>query len=259
MSSGTILIYDKSGVDLSCLHATYKQIKEQADDRSLKVDYFSQNPELNDTVRLFVIPGGNYTKMADELKPLAPRIRKLVLEEGSSYLGICAGAIAAAQNSLLMCMKKFVANQPNPEQEMFEMTIQGRMHLQLYSGNCCYFDVPGGETHGTQEVRKYSKSYHLYFNSGVFFPSAPTEPHARALLTYTSYTFSGWYQNKTYENIVPVAAVTQRVGKGRLLLSGVHPEIGPDTVDGLRNTTEEDRNATMREFLSTLSILTKKV
>lgn len=291
--SGYALIYDKSGVDSTCLSSTYEQIKSLVDDRSYRIEYFSQAPTaledtLSNPIRLFVIPGGSYTQMEKELKPLAPVIRELVIDDGTSYLGICAGAIAAVCNPLLMHLDNLIPHHLNPPmQKMTEVPpLQGCMHLKLYSGNCCYFQVPKSGLYGSQLVKKISpeteqKPYHLYFKSSVFFPSATKEPEACPLLKYDSYRFSGSYtprggSKELYNNIEPIAAVTQKVGKGRILLSGVHPEIGPNHVRNFsaKNAVEEEAKFsalyslssseaaqidTMRDYLNTLSIATKKV
>jgi len=283
--SGYALIYDKSGVDPFCLLETYKQINNLIDDRSYQAKYFSEAPNaINDSesnpVRLFVIPGGNYTQMAEELKPLAPRIRQLITEDGASYLGICAGAIAATCRPVLMYMNR-LNKDSNPMQEMIEVdALKELMHLQLYSGNCCIFDVPQSLLYGTQQVKKVSSEieqqpYPLYFSRGVFFPSAATESNSSPLLEYASYKFSGFYGLKeTYNNIAPIAAVTQKAGNGRLLLSGVHPEISSEvvakfstnfsfqeevklnTISSLRGSKTAQVD-TMRDYLNTLSIATK--
>ncbi len=291
--SGYALIYDKSGVDSTCLSSIYEQIKNIIDDRSYRIERLSQAPyALNDTfsnpVRLFIIPGGSYLLMERELKPLAPIIRKLVIDDGASYLGLCAGAIAAACRPLLMYDTQLVPHCLNPPtQEITEtIALRERMHLKLYSGHCCLFEVLGSRNYGTQLVRQVSseaeqKPYHLYFQNGVFFPGASKELEARPLLEYDSYKFSGSYisqggAKELYENIAPTAAVTQKVGKGRILLSGVHPEIGPNHVRNFsaKNAVEEEAKFstlyslssseaaqidTMRDYLNTLSIATKKV
>ncbi|MCI0382535.1 MAG: BPL-N domain-containing protein [Chlamydiae bacterium] len=288
--SGNILIYNKSGVDPDCLSAVYKQIKYLVDDRFYRIEYFSQTNSDDsrfNPVSLLIIPGGSYTDMADELKPLAARIRHLVTEDGASYLGLCAGAIAATRR-MLMYDEDLAFNVSNPlKREMFELpTLEGRMHLNLYSGICSSFQVPLRTFYGTQEVKTASpeteqkKPYHLYFQSSVFFPNAEEEPDADSLLKYTSYRFSGFYRpiegpKEVYKDIEPIAALTQKVGKGRLLLSGVHPEIGADTVQQFSAITSIQKEAknktidslnmsktaqidTMRDYLHTLFIATKR-
>ncbi len=288
--SGYVLIYNQAGVNPAFLSSAYEQIKDLIDDRSYRIEYFSLAPTAIDDsrsnpVRLFVIPGGIYTQMADELKPLAPRIRKLINEDGASYLGLCAGAIAASSR-LLMPAERLVPYESNPPLQQIAETpiLQGRLHLQLYPGDCCFLDVLDAGLYGIQQVRKVSpelkkETYQLYFQLGVFFPSAE-EPDARPLLEYPAYKFSGYdpeiNPRKTYQNITPLAAVTQKAGKGRLLLSGVHPEIGPKVVQEfpVRDIAQEEAKKktipplvdskaaqidTMRDFLNTLSIVTKKV
>ena len=288
--SGYALIYDKAGVDSFCLSAAYDQIKSLIDDRSYRVEYLSEKPNAIDDspsnpVRLFVIPGGNYRVMAPELAPLASRIQKLVTEDGASYLGLCAGAIAAARTPLLVHYEELVPDALPDIQVMEEVaSVSLCSYLELYSGICSILTVPGSTLYGTQQVCKVGSEleeapYPLYFQEGVFFPGAEHEPGAQPLLKYARLKFSGFYQprgraDRVYHNIDPIAAVTQKAGAGRLLLSGVHPEIGTDVVanvpadkpwlekakakalDSLSKSPEL-QVSTMRDYLNTLSIGTK--
>ena len=286
--SGYVLIYDQAGVDPHCGAATYRQIKELSDDRSLRVEYFSARPTaLDDTsnpVCLFVIPGGNYREMEKDLAPLASKINRLVTEEGASYLGICAGAIAATSTPLVMHFGNLIPDTPPTKKQEFEEVPELPPHINLYSGNCSALMVRGSGLCGTQSVREISsddaKPYPLFFQSGVFFPNASRQPDATSLLEYASYRFSGTYTppegpRESYENVCPIAAVTQEVGEGRILLSGVHPEIDPDTVKEFPTVhpaqeaakekarlslmdSRAEQMATMRDYLEVLSIATKK-
>jgi glutamine amidotransferase-like uncharacterized protein len=249
--SGSIVIYDRAGVDPICLSATYRQIKDLVDDRSYRIEYLSEiSLNRGDPVRLIVVPGGNYLEMETKLRESAPAIRKLILDKGTHYMGICAGAIAAACDPLLFSLKPRASFHPHDsdklepaEPQEMVMARWKEMPLRLYSGGCAAFDVPDRMFHGTQRVRKITpeslgeKLYNLYFQNGVFFPGATKELNTCPLLTFDSFTFSGYYEGEAkpikrvyYEKERPVAALTHQVGKGLLLLSGVHPEIGPEDV-----------------------------
>lgn len=291
--SGLVLIYNKSGAEASCSRAAYEKIRAQIDERSYRVQYISEAPEaINDThsnpVRLFVIPGGNYTQMSSELKLLGPRIRSLIVEDGASYLGLCAGAIAACSQPLLFPDYPITKEIPKEKNEMFEFENM-QMHLNLYSGRSCFFDVPRYGLIGTQEVRRVAsdadqKPFRLFFSRGVFFPDARRLPDATALLEYSRYRFTGQHGSKNnfgtsvqyFYNEAPVAAVAQKVGHGTLVLSGLHPELDEADVAGFTGLPPQDRavqgktcralsvtqagqTETLRTYLETLSIATKKV
>lgn len=286
--TGLALIYDKSGVDRTYATAAYKQIKNLIDDRFYRVEYFSNAPcAMNDTwsnpLPLFIIPGGNYSQMAEELKPLAPRIRQLVMGEGTSYLGIGAGAVAASCHALVIQDNDLLHREAGYWNSLQKPS--GQMHLQLYTGYCCHYLVPFGNHCGTQEVRMVStgkefRTHPLFFKNGFFFPAVEGEPGASTLLHYASHTFTGQYrlengQHKIFNGIIPAAAIAQKAGRGSIVLSGLHPEMGPsavkelpvDSIEELRardetleglSAAEPTQDDTMNDFLQALNIVTKR-
>ena len=144
--SGLVVIYDKAGAEADCTRAAYEKIREQMDDRSYQIEYLSKVPQaIYDThsnpVRLFVIPGGNYTQMTSELKLLGPRIHDLVVEDGASYLGLCAGAIAACSRPMLFPDCRITKEIPRRRNELCEFGGM-QMHLNLYSGRSCISTSP---------------------------------------------------------------------------------------------------------------------
>ena len=251
--SGLVVIYNKTGVDPDCSRAAYEKIRNQMDDRSYRIEYFSEAPQAiyDNSVRLFVIPGGNYYEMENELKPLGPRIYDLVTKEGASYLGMCAGAIAACCSPLLYTEDKITKQIPRQYNQMHEFEAMP-MHLNLYSGYSCYLDVPDSMLIGTQEVNKVSygaekKPFHLFFSRGVFFPGAREMPNTTPLLEYSGYRFKGvfgqkndyWTPPQHFNNEAPVAAVTKKAGKGTLVLSGLHPELSAEDVQNFNGPSSQ--------------------
>ena len=64
---------------------------------SLKQHALEQDPKQ---IKFLVIPGGNFTEMKPRLIQISEKIENLVLNQGTPFLGICAGAIAASKNLL---------------------------------------------------------------------------------------------------------------------------------------------------------------
>ena len=180
--SGYILIYDQGGANDFCVKATQAQIHKLADDRSYRIELFSQKQHAlhdhdHNPIRLFVIPGGNYREMEETLFPIAGKINQLVTQNGMNYLGICAGGIAACQ-TLLLPEGLMHTDKSNLGIRLAE---QAPMHLNLYSGSCAGILSQGSGSYGTQLVEKASpiptmenrhiqeEPYPLYFQSGIFF------------------------------------------------------------------------------------------
>jgi glutamine amidotransferase-like uncharacterized protein len=256
--------------------------------------YLSEAPNVWDDTRsnpisLVIEPGGNYIDSEKELKLLAPKIQKVVRKDGAGYLGICRGAIAASTR--LFCFENEIKTlQGNIKGRMWDFAIDDdSMHLKLYEGDVCVWQVPGYASYSTQSVHKYvagtqSEPFSLFFRYGVFFPlkadymAKGIEP----ILSYSPYTFEGYYSPagqttgaEVYKSMVPCAALTQKVGHGRMVLSGVHTEMGTEVVAQLPVKTELDsslrtkviqelkssekaQDDTMLDFLKILSIETKQ-
>ena len=284
-----ILIYDKLGVNETCRTATYQQIHDLVDDRLYRVEYYSQAPHaIEDTrsnpVSLFVIPGGDFTQMNDELKPLVTKIQDLVMKVGVGYLGICAGAIAAAQNVLnaFAIDNNYSTGFPI---NMYDWSFGfEKANLNLYSENCAtwtptsYLTSYSAPTVYQPGLGTRSKMFNVYFKQGVFFPRDRED--TRTLLAYTG-LFNGIYlssENKfksAYNTEQPAAAIAEKVGEGYIVLSGVHPEIGAEIVNQFKVTNanqealkskvfqqlqpyKDDQTDLMRLYLDTLTIATKK-
>lgn len=284
--SGRIVIYDGKGVNPCCVSAAQSQISSLVDGRLYQVELFSAVPSAFDGPRyspvpLFVIPGGNFRDMARDLEPLTSRIHKLVKEWGSSYLGICAGAIAAGQG-LIACEERLKLGLNRGEQQIFKMP--SGPCLGLYSGCSCLLER--ASYFGTASVRSVTlpgDTWTLYASMNPFFPGVRQQPQCTPLLEYAEYGFTEPFKTKEnlYGDLCPVAALTQRVGNGILLLSGVHPEISAEVLEGctlpdpkslhpsvyemqkqqresalqaLREACPKHQNTTMRNFLDRLGI-----
>ena len=217
--SSIITIYDRTGASQICVDATQRIITKLADTRRYTVLPLSQTSlTRSDPHSLVVIPGGSYIEMArSQLPEEAARIQALV-RAGTSFLGICAGAIAASQHSLLM-------KEAGDSLEFFSSDIP--VHLNLYSGYCALAEFPGSSNCGVQTVRSASLSVPLFFKRGVFFPFRE-DPTINPLFWYENRLLHGqWRYEFLRDSTPPVAAVAARCGAARVVLSGLHPELEP--------------------------------
>lgn len=151
--------------------------------------------------RLFIIPGGAdlpYTRSLNGARN--QKIRQFV-ENGGTYLGICAGAYFASSSV------EFAKGT--------SLEVTGTRELQFFEGPAigplvpyCYHNNSGARAirlfYQDQEVK-------VFYNGGCYFPNA------QHVLAY-------------YENNLP-AIIECRVGKGKAILSGVHFEYDPTLMD----------------------------
>lgn len=278
-SQGLVLIYDSEGVSSECTKGTFDLLRNLVDDRNYQVSYFSNAPHaLNERdIRLFVIPGGNYRLMAPKLSDSAEKIREIVTHQGASYLGICAGAIAAASTELLVCYDPIDQSSTHESFRHYIFSpwigFEYFTRLNLYSGRCAYLHVKNEKLSWTQVVNP-AQPFDLFFNHGVFFPNARVLEGVHSVLDYANYHFHAIYNKKTYTEDSPAAAVFEKKGNGKVLLSGIHPEMTSDIVKNLSinsdseekcrakavvalNRSAQQQKETMISFLAQLEIKTK--
>jgi glutamine amidotransferase-like uncharacterized protein len=274
------------------LTATFQQIQELVDDRLYQVEYYSQAPNRiqstrSNPVALFVVPGGDFNETAEELRPLVPLIQNLVMNDGAGFLGICNGAIAAAPNLLSAWDKNSLG-----VTQMSDWVGLKKIKLNLYSESCAVWaPSPTLTAYSAPQVHKNDletnpKPFNAYFSQGVFFPLSTNEwwddVNIRPLLFYSG-EFKGTYTppggssyTRFYAPQKPAAAVAEKVGKGSIVLSGVHPEIGAEIVSQFNTKNDKEKThkskvvhelqpyeaeqtELMKCFLDALSIVTKTV
>lgn len=181
---------------------------------------------------LLVFPGGRarpyYKSLGARLEPeaaLAGERRKLMdigvgnrrikhfVTEGGSYLGLCAGAYYAAQETVFEKGKPLevldegalgffrgVAEGPAYDKSLFSYHSKKGARLASISW-LVHQDNPG------------RKTGYVYYNGGCFFKTPGNYKGVKVL--------------SRYEDIEkkPAAIVLCQVGKGKAVLSGIHPEI----------------------------------
>ena len=192
------VIYSGEGVDALLL----RQIVSQMPIRPKRVDrHFFLSNDWEEGIDLIIIPGGRDVPYHEHLQGEPnKRIRKFV-EEGGSFLGICAGGYYGSKEVVF--------------EEGGELEVIGERELAFFPGRAV------GPAYGNGEFSYLSQSgariakvkweegmSDTYFNGGCYFEDA--HHHAEVLATY--------------EDLKLPAIVSCAVGKGRAILSGVHLE-----------------------------------
>lgn len=202
-----ILIYRDEGVDpfgLSSLVSALKQEKLEliswADRKLLQKDGWQKD------TRLLIIPGGRDIPYHEALKGDGNRRIADFVHEGGSYLGICAGAYYGS------ALIEFEQGGPLEVLATRELKFfPGLARGPAYGlGKFCY---QSGK--GSQIARMLLSNADLsaaYFNGGCSFVNADKYDEVHVLARYADIEEQ------------PVAIVHCKVGQGRAILCGVHPE-----------------------------------
>lgn len=207
-----VLVYEGPGVSRTSLANTVSSL------RTLLSPHYAVQTASADTLisqpwskscALLVIPGGRDLPYVSALSRATSAIKRYV-HEGGSFLGICAGAYFASAKV---------------EWEMgTALEVSGRRPLGFFNGICKGSVYPGfsydseGGAHAIDLSLSLKNSGHsvirgLYFNGGGEFIGVQSSPLTSVLATYTR-----------QDAPEKVAAVHCRVGKGSVVLWGVHIE-----------------------------------
>lgn len=229
-----VLLYWDRGVGQHTGEETFQSLSTFFDpslNRVKKVNHhFLQTTDWEATTILLVIPGGRDIPYHELLKGEANRKIVQFVEQGGSYLGICAGAYYGCGliefekgGALDVCASRELA--------FFPGIAKGPA---LGHGLFCYRSYSGAEAtdiHTSFEgYENFSTS--VFYNGGCTFVSPENYPQVKVLANYQPHL---------------AAIVECRKGKGKAILCGVHPEV---RAHSLAKLTE--RNPRVKEIYSQL-------
>lgn len=213
-----IYIYHDKGVSEECLQHTLHYFKKQAGSKyqikTINAEEIKQNQWPKHTA-LLVIPGGADIPYMQKLNGLGNQNIKTYVENGGTYLGICAGAYYASN---------YVEFDKGGKLE-----VLGNRELSFFPGKAIgpclaeyvYKSNKGARAASIQLQHKVQvKDIHLFYNGGCYFEEADSYPNVSVL---------GWYQDKEAHKLPAIIKI--QVGKGRAILSGVHFEYDPALLD----------------------------
>ena len=200
-----VLIYDDQGASLQSVAA----LKTCFNARSVTGQFLQDNTWISKT-DLLVMPGGRSLPFYQTLGDVGNRNIIDFVKAGGTYLGLCAGAYYATRKTLFAC------GLPH------EIQLDGA--LNFFEGEAIgpvfseeKFDY--GSEAGAQivDVVVDGEIYPVYFNGGCYFSDNPF-----AIARYL-------------DNDLP-AIIAFSFGKGRVVLSGVHPELDFTTIPDDENS-----------------------
>ena len=192
------VIYVGEGVDIPLM----KQIISQMATKPKKVGrHFFLSPNWEANTDLVIIPGGRDIPYDRHLRGEAnDRIRRFV-ENGGSYLGICAGGYYGSA---------MVIFEEGGELEVLEKRelafFPGRAIGPVFGKGVFAYNSKKGACEALLNWKGGKCS--AFFNGGCYFEDA--HKYAEVIATYADLDLP--------------AIISCKVGKGRAILSGVHPE-----------------------------------
>lgn len=197
------MIYFGEGVD----GPLFRKLVAQMPQRPKRVDrHFFLSPDWENSTDLIIIPGGRDVPYHESLRGEPNKRIRAFVENGGSYLGICAGGYYASKQVIF--------------EEGGELEVIADRELAFFSGRAIgpaygknLFRYDSQEGARIAKVKWEGEEIPVYFNGGCYFEGVASEVIA------------------TYADIEgnPAAIISCKVGKGLAVLSGVHPEC---TVEG---------------------------
>lgn len=209
-----ILIYQDEGTSLSSVESIILSLQQENLDKQYTLHTIDRNFLKVKTwqldTRLLIFPGGRDLPYCNALQGEANQKIIDFVQSGGKFLGICAGAYYGSREV------KFEIEGP--------LEVVGKRELQFFPGTAygpayglrkfCYENDSGAQiaTLNLQLKNSLSISLAAYFNGGCFFVEAKNYKNISTICTYTDIEGT------------PSAIIQCRVGKGKAILSGVHPE-----------------------------------
>jgi glutamine amidotransferase-like uncharacterized protein len=237
-----ILIYVDKGVDGGGLKQLVRSLKQETTHPIRRIDAQELiREEWEKDAKLLIIPGGRDIFYHNSLKGAGTEKIRAFVENGGSYLGLCAGAYFACDRI---------------EFEKGEaIEVCGPRSLKFFAGAAkgpafgnnrySYENARGAEA---ARISWEKSACHVYFNGGCVFDPDADLPESRILSRYLD-----------LEN-APPAILHLPIGKGNVILSGVHfeyqsslfPKEDPylAALSPLLENAEEGRRKVFRDILS---------
>lgn len=218
--SQAIYIYAGPGTSpVSVNHAEYT-LKKMVDSR-----YSIQKIDPEDVTHgswaknaaLFVIPGGADIPYGKSLNSKGNQQIQTYVQDGGAYLGFCAGAYYGSKKV------RFAVGTPlevvgDRELAFFPGVAEGPVLKPWHDKSNAGSEAALLQWEGPHSPFRMNQPFTTYFNGGGHFVKADTYPHVTVLATYTPSP--------------PKAAIIEiAIGKGRVILSGVHCEFAPELFD----------------------------
>lgn len=215
-----IIVYQDDGADKDCVRESLASLKAIFSNSSYNIhavdSIFLNKTSWEKNTFLLVMPGGRSLPYYEKLA--AGGNKKIIdyVQNGGRYLGICAGAYYASATT------EFARNQP------LEVICHGPLNFfpGIASGPVYRDEIFSYEKHGGAKLAKISyladqpvQTYPIYYHGGCQFVTAEQHPNVEIVACYEDLAEK------------PAAIIRCQVGRGFVVLSGVHIEYSYQGID----------------------------
>lgn len=209
-----ILIYSDKGADpfsVASLEASLKQeIQEDYVDHPYSIVWADQHTHKNTNwiknTKLLIFPGGRDIPYHRALRGIANQNISEFVKQGGTYFGICAGAYYGCA-SIEFEKDTNLSVQAKRELKFFPGIARGPAYG---TGKFCYTSQQGAQIANLTD--RSGNHFSAYYNGGCHFVDADLFNDVLVLADYSD------IKDK------PAAVVYCKIGDGRAILCGVHPE-----------------------------------
>ena len=211
ISPPTIYVYHDKGVGKECLKQTLNTLRNISTNRiqTVNADDVCQGTWMYNAV-LFILPGGADVPYVQKLRGQGDDMIKKYVQNGGSFLGICAGSYYASS--------RVIFDPKGP------LEVIGKRDLSFFKGHAVgpifgpydYKTMQGCRSAKITTIFPDIPETAVFYNGGGFFRDAKKFNHTKVIATY--------------DNQLPAIIATNH-GKGRIVLSAVHFEYDPFTLD----------------------------
>ncbi|CAI4057984.1 hypothetical protein N7582_000982 [Saccharomyces uvarum] len=202
-----------------------------------------------------VFPGGADLPYVQACQPIIPRLKQFVSQQGGVFIGFCAGGYFGTSRV------EFAQGDPT-------MEVSGSRDLQFFPGTGRGPAYSGFQYNSEAGARAVGltlpdgSQFSTYFNGGSVFVDADKFDNVEILATYTDHPDVPSSDSGNGQSENPAAVVLCNVGKGKVLLTGPHPEFNVrfmkkstdkhflQVVVGKLQAQEKDRLKFMRTILT---------
>jgi len=239
----TIYLYAGPGTDPFGLDQTEQMLFQCLEDRYHIERIYSEDVinHLWETKAVcFVMPGGRSKPYCESLAPVGTDKIKEYVKSGGSYLGICAGAYFAAEKT------EFAAGSAN---EIIQDGVLNFCSSTASGPILADYDYNSKKGARAAKIKFEETMIYLYFNGGCTFVGTEKTDNLEVL---------GYY---VLGNQFELPAITYiKYGRGSVILSGVHFEFEPSTMDAndpyLPNVIKEIQRTNLQRLVLTKKLLT---
>lgn len=223
-STMNVLVYNGPGTTLGSVKHAVESLRDLLEPyyavSTISARAFQTEP-WDTKASAIVFPGGADLPYIKECHPIFPRLKRFVRNRGGIFIGFCAGAYFGSGRV------EFAEGNPSLE-------VTGSRDLQFFPGvargpafDGFQYNSEKGAKAATLRLQDGSE-FRTYFNGGALFVDADAYDNVEVLARYAEEPDVAYYNSseKTKEN-GPAAVLLCSVGKGKVLLTGPHPEFIP--------------------------------